>query len=54
MMKMKYIRKRETVETCKLNIYFIPSLHYDKRSLIIKVTYNLRWWKLSILEKENQ
>ena len=35
-MKMKYIEKRETVETSKLNIYFIPFLHCDKRSLVIK------------------
>ena len=53
-MKMKYIRKRETVVTCKLNIYFIPFLHFDKSSLVTKVTYRLRWWKWSILEKEKQ
>ena len=54
MMKIKYIRKRETVETCKLNIYMVPFLHCDKSSLVIKVTYRLRWWKWSILEKEKQ
>ena len=54
MMKMKYIRKRETVEACKLNIYMVPFLHCDKSSLVIKVTYRLRWWKWSILEKEKQ
>ena len=41
MMKMKYIRKREIVKTCKLNIYVIPFLHCDKRSLVIQVTYKL-------------
>ena len=49
MMKMKYVGKREIVETCKLNINFVPFLHCDKRSLVIKVTYTLRWWKWSIL-----
>ena len=39
---MKYIRKIETVETCKLNIYVVPFLHCDKSSLVIKVTYMLR------------
>ena len=52
MMKMKYIRKGEAVEICKLSIYFIPFLHCDKRSLVIKVTYTLRWWKWSILKRE--
>ena len=42
MMKMKYIRKRETVETYKLNIYVVNFLHCDKGSLVIKVTYMLR------------
>ena len=45
MIKMKYIGKRETVETCKLNIYVVPFLHCDKGSLVIKVTYKLGWWK---------
>ena len=39
---MKYIRKRETVKTSKLNIYVVPFLHCDKSSLVIKVTYRLR------------
>ena len=54
MMKMKYIRKRETVETCKLNIYVVPFLHCDNCALVIQVTYMLGWWKWSILEKEKQ
>ena len=41
MMKMKYIRKIETVETCKLNIYFIPLLQCDKSKLVIQVTHFL-------------
>ena len=41
MMKIKYIRKREAVETCKLNIYFIPFLHCDNCALVIQITYNL-------------
>ena len=41
MMKKKYIRKRETVETCKLKINFIPFLHCDNCALVIQVTYKL-------------
>ena len=54
MMKIKYIRKRETVETCNLNIYFIPFLQCEKSKLVIQVTHFLGWWKWSILEKEKQ
>ena len=54
MMKMKYSRKRERVETCKLNIYFIPFLNCDNCALVIQVTHSLGWWKWSILEKEKQ
>ena len=54
MMKKKYIRKKETMETWKLNIYVIPFLQCDKSSLVIKVTHRLRWWKWSMLEKEKQ
>ena len=39
---MKYIRNRETVETCKLIIYIVSFPHCDKSSLVIKVTYKLR------------
>ena len=53
MMKIKYIRKRETVETCKLNIYVVPFLYCDKSALVIQVTYPLRLWKWSTLEREN-
>ena len=54
MMKMKYIGKRETVETYKLNIYVVPFLHCDKSVLVIQVTHSLGWWKRSILEKKKQ
>ena len=36
--------KRETVETCKLNIHVVPFLHCVKSALVIQVTYSLRWW----------
>ena len=54
MMKMKIIRKRETVETGKLNVYVVPFLQCDKSSIVIQVTHILGWWKWSILEKEKQ
>ena len=41
MMKRKNIEKRETVETCKLNIHVVHFLHCVKSALVIQLTHIL-------------